>query len=120
MALMRHLAALLLPLAASAPLAAQQRPERPADAQTAAPVAAPTFPSQVEQVVVDVVVADERHRPVTGLKATDMTVLEDGVPQTIVSFEAVDVRGESTPAPGPRPRVSSNSSRELQGQARRA
>jgi VWFA-related protein len=114
MAPMRHLAAFLLPLAASAPLAAPQRPERPADAQAPPPVAAPTFPSQVEQVVVDVVVTDERHRAVTGLKAADMTVLEDGVPQTIVSFEAVDVGGQSAPAPRPRPRVSTNTSHEVQ------
>jgi VWFA-related protein len=111
---MRHPAALLLPLAASALLAAQPRPERPADAQAAPPVAAPTFPSQVEQVVVDVVVTDEKHRAVTGLKATDMTVLEDGTPQTIVSFEAVEVREEPAAAPAPPPRVSSNSSGELQ------
>jgi VWFA-related protein len=109
MTMIRHLAAILLPLAASAPLAAPQRPERPAAAQ-----AAPTFPSQVEQVVVDVVVTDQKHRAVTGLKATDMAVLEDGAPQAIVSFEAVEVPEESTPAPAARPRVSANTLPELQ------
>jgi VWFA-related protein len=114
MTMLRHLAALLLPLVASAPLAAQQPSEPPADAQTAPPAAAPTFPSRIEQVVVDVVVTDKEHRAVTGLTAADMTVLEDGVPQTIVSFEAVEVPEEPSAAPAPRPRVSTNTSVEGQ------
>src|SRR5262245_8533792 len=50
--------------------------------------APPTFPTQLEQVTVDVVVTDAKGAPIQGLKAEDLRVLEDGVPQSIVSFEA--------------------------------
>jgi len=74
----------------------------------------PTFPARAELVVVDVVVADRKGGPVTGLTASDFTVTEDGVPQTISSFEAVTIPppGPSLPpppAPGVAPaRVSTN------------
>lgn len=46
----------------------------------------PTFRSRVTVVPVDVRVVDRDGRPVEGLKETDFTVLEDGVPQRIVHF----------------------------------
>jgi VWFA-related protein len=46
----------------------------------------PTFRSRVTVVPVDVRVVDRQGRPVEGLKETDFTVLEDGVPQRIVHF----------------------------------
>jgi VWFA-related protein len=66
-----------------------------------------TFPVAVEQVTVDVVVADRRGVPVSGLTEADFTVLEDGREQKIVSFDVI--RGEAAPdglpadAPGAAP-----------------
>ncbi|HVQ30242.1 MAG TPA: VWA domain-containing protein [Vicinamibacteria bacterium] len=64
----------LLSLALSGPLTGQEPPA--------------TFPAQLEQVTVDVVVTDGKGVPIQGLKADDLQILEDGVPQAIVSFEA--------------------------------
>ena len=52
------------------------------------------FPASIEQVVVDAVVLDERGAAVSGLSRDDFLLAEDGAPQAIVSFEAVE-----TPAP---------------------
>ena len=77
-------------------------------AQEAAPPPAsqkplPTFPGQVEQVTVDVVVTDKKGVPVTGLAKEDLQIFEDGVPQTVVSFEAVEVPPAPSAMPRPRP-----------------
>lgn len=45
---------------------------------------------EIEQVTVDVVVLDKEGRPVTGLTQGDFTVLDEGEPQKIVSFELID------------------------------
>jgi VWFA-related protein len=79
------------------------------DAQKAPP---PTFPGRVEQVTVDVVVTDKKGVPVTGLTRDDFEVLEDGVPQAVVSLEAVDVPAVASPVPKPPPSVSTNQDRE--------
>jgi len=50
----------------------------------------PTFPSRAELVTVDAVVLD-RAGPVRGLTAQDFILSEDGRPQAIVSFEAIDL-----------------------------
>jgi VWFA-related protein len=68
----------------------------------------PKFPAQIEQVTVDAVVADKKGNPITGLTAADFTVLEDGVPQTVVNFEAVQLPTTPAATPPPKPRVSSN------------
>jgi VWFA-related protein len=60
--------------AAGAALAAAQEP--------------PVFPTAVEQVLVEAVVLDGRGRPVLDLAQGDFVLVEDGVPQTIRSFEA--------------------------------
>jgi VWFA-related protein len=60
--------------------------------------AAPTFPSGVELVRLDVVVVDGEGRPVTGLAAEDFAVEENGRPRTIASFESIVVRAPSAPA----------------------
>jgi VWFA-related protein len=70
----------------------------------------PTFPAQVEQVTVDVVVIDRKGEPVTGLKKEDLEVYENGSPQTIVSFDAVEVAAAPAAKPAPLPRVSTNTS----------
>ena len=87
-----------------------------APAQDPAPVAAPAageeepraFGAQIEQVIVDAVVIDEKGNPVPGITEDDLVVLEDGVRQEIVSFEAVRLPDEPTAAPPPPPRVSTN------------
>jgi VWFA-related protein len=56
-----------------------------------APQRAPTFRTGVEVVVLDVSVLDGRRMPVRGLTARDFTILEDGRPQQISSFAAVDL-----------------------------
>jgi VWFA-related protein len=79
-------------------------------AQEPVPPPAPRFTSDVEMVVVDVVVAGKDGGPLSGLRAEDFTVTEDGVPQQVVTFEAVDVAGTPSPEAGPdvRPKVSVN------------
>lgn len=76
------------------------------------PGATPSFPTQVELVVVDAVVKDKKGVPVTDLEQSDFTVLEDGQAQGIVSFEAVKLPDQPRGTPPPKPRVSSNTSNE--------
>ena len=52
---------------------------------------APTFRSSVEIVHLDVSVLDGARRPVRGLKPEHFTILEDGKPQSIAVFHAVDI-----------------------------
>ncbi len=47
----------------------------------------PTLRAAARLVLLDVVVTDGKGRPVTGLKASDFTLLEDGVPQVLSSFQ---------------------------------
>ena len=70
------------------------------------------FPAGIEQVTVDVVVVDKRGEPVTGLTREDFTVLDEGRPMEILTFEQV---GQSSAAPGTdaavpeaRPRIATN------------
>jgi VWFA-related protein len=51
----------------------------------------PAFPSGIEVVTVDAVVVDKEGRAVPGFTAADFTVLEDGVPQTITRFQALEL-----------------------------
>ena len=50
----------------------------------------PTFPTETRLVTVDALVLDRDGNPVSGLGAEDFLIIEDGVPQEIVSFEAFD------------------------------
>jgi VWFA-related protein len=50
-----------------------------------------TFRTGVEAVVLDVSVLDRDRQPVRGLTAADFTILEDGRPQAIQTFSAIDV-----------------------------
>jgi len=50
----------------------------------------PTFRTCVQLVRIDVSVLDDKRQPVRGLQASDFTVLEDGQPRPIRSFQAVD------------------------------
>ncbi|HET9359680.1 MAG TPA: VWA domain-containing protein, partial [Vicinamibacterales bacterium] len=61
-----------------------------------------TFRSDVELVVVDVVVRDRSGNAVRGLTAADFEVREDNRPQQIVSFDVEEVTTERAPdSPGP-------------------
>ncbi len=68
--------------------------------QLAAPPApaqqAPSFPSQLDLVTVDVIVTDKSGNPVEGLTADDFVLKEEGRIQSISSFESIAVR-ESAP-----------------------
>jgi len=72
-------------------LASLLLPAAVAVAQAPAPSPAVVFPSAVEQVIVDALVLDEHGLPVQGLTRGDFTVLEDGKPQSLTSFEAVSL-----------------------------
>ena len=98
---------------AATPQTASQPAAAPAATQATPPAAtpsipAPSFPAAIEQVIVDVVVADKKGNPITGLTSGDLIVTEDGVPQQVTSFEAVTLPSEATPAPPELPRVTVN------------
>jgi VWFA-related protein len=102
---------------AARPKAPAQAPATPPAAAQAPPAAAaetPTFPTQLEQVIVDLVVTDKKGVPIKGLTAADMTVTEDGVKQDVVSFEAIELPEQPSLAPPPPPKVSSNTAPEEQ------
>jgi VWFA-related protein len=64
-----------------APLAGRQQ----------APQPTPRFRTGVDLVVLDVSVLDSDRRPVRGLTPDEFTVLEDGRPQSIKTFTAIDL-----------------------------
>jgi VWFA-related protein len=101
--------ALLAAAAAARPAATGQEPPTPPAPATDAQAQPPSFPAQVEQVIVDMVVTDKKGEPVKGIKKDDVTVLEDGNPQNLVSFEAVELPDKPLPVPPPPPRISVNS-----------
>ncbi len=55
----------------------------------------PRFRTGVELVLLDVSVLDAERKPVRGLTAADFTILEDGRPQTVQSFSAIDIDDRS-------------------------
>jgi VWFA-related protein len=59
----------------------------------------PVFAREVEQVTVDVVVADKQGNPVTGLGKEDFTVTDEGQAQQIASFDVVKASGAGAEAP---------------------
>jgi VWFA-related protein len=126
-------AAAILPLTLAVPSHAQtptqdqaptptQAPPSPSPQPVASPApdtqapaeAVESFPAQVEQVTVDVVVTDKRGAPVTGLGRQDFALSEDGNAQAIASFEAIQVPAAASVVPAERPRVSSNTVKEIQ------
>jgi len=91
-----------LALLAAAALAAASSQGRALGAgQASPPQAVPAIPrftqGRVEQVTVDVVVLDRKGQPVTGLTRDDFTILEEGQPRAIASFDLVN---RSAGAPG--------------------
>jgi VWFA-related protein len=61
----------------------------------------PAFPARADAILVDVVVVDADGRPVRGLSRDDFTLFEDGRPQAIVGFEALQATGAPPPTPRP-------------------
>jgi VWFA-related protein len=59
----------------------------------------PIFKAGVELVHLDISVLDKDRKPVRGLTAADFTVKEDGKPQVIANFVAIDVPPKSPPPP---------------------
>jgi VWFA-related protein len=86
-----------------------------------APPAPSTFPAQVEQVTVDVVVTDAKGQPVTDLARENLEVYEDGVRQPIASFDlfqvapAIAPAATAAPAVAAPPRLSTNTDTQEQG-----
>ncbi|MDX2153987.1 MAG: VWA domain-containing protein [Bryobacteraceae bacterium] len=64
-----------------------------AAAPAAWPQQAPTIRADANEILVDVVVRDRKGKLVRGLKQSDFTVLEAGVPQTVTSLR--ELRGPS-------------------------
>ena len=97
---------LVLALLAAAPAVLPQPTQTP-------PAEAPAFPSKVELVTVDAVVVDAKGRSVPGFTRADFTVFENGVPQAISSFEAVELPApDAAPPPSRRLPFSTNQSPE--------
>jgi VWFA-related protein len=77
-------AAIALVLGASAPPAIGQAPDRQPAAQ---PQATPTFRASIDLVTTDMIARDSRTQQfIANLKPSEISVYEDGVKQTIVSF----------------------------------
>lgn len=68
----------------------------PSQEQTNPPTV--TFQTTSNLVVLDAVVKDHAGKPVTNLTKDDFTILEDGVAQTIASFESAQSKGNAAPA----------------------
>jgi VWFA-related protein len=66
------------------------------------PAVPPTFTAEAELVTVDVLVVDGHGKPISDLKREDFRVLEDGEPQVLTAFEAVEAK---LPPLEPRERV---------------
>src|SRR4029079_14219868 len=69
---------------------------------------APVFPARIDLVTVDAVVVDRQGRPIERLTKGYSTVRENGQPQTIAAFQAVDLL-QSAGAAATEQRVSTNS-----------
>jgi len=95
--------------AAQAPAAAAAAKAPAADAEKT-----PSFAAGVEQVVVDLVVTDKKGEPIRNIARGDLSVSEDGVPQTVVTFEAIQLPDQPSAAPPPPPRISVNTDKDEQ------
>lgn len=108
--LLLALAALGSPALAQGTAAPPAKP--PATAKPGAPASSgdtPSFSTGVEQVIVDVVVTDKKGTPIKGITKEALTVLEDGVAQQVVSFDAIELPDlPPTVVPAAPPRVSTN------------
>lgn len=91
------------------PAAASPAPSAtPAPGEPPASEVTPTFSAGVELVTVDIVVTDKKNQSVTGLKREDFTILEDGRPQEVSTFDAIQVPDAPAAVPAPKPALSVN------------
>ena len=94
---MNHRICSLALIGALLPVFAQQ------PATPAAPAQASTVKTTAEEVLLDVIVRDKKGKPITDLKPDELTVLDNGVPQTLSGFrlvrgaEAITQTGATTP-----------------------
>jgi hypothetical protein len=93
----KYVPALLLAMAGASMHAQQaQQPQQPAPGQP--------FTSRVELVTTDVVVRDNAGQFIADLKKEEFEVLEDGVPQKLISFSLIHGgRSYNIAAPPPAP-----------------
>ncbi|UWZ84193.1 VWA domain-containing protein [Occallatibacter riparius] len=68
----------------------------------------PTFQMSARDVIVDVVVTNDKGEPVKGLKASDFQVLEDGKPQKVDFFEGHNAKALPPGALAPLPQMPPN------------
>jgi VWFA-related protein len=74
-----------------------------AAAPPAAPQQQPSVKTNVDEVLLDLIVRDKKGKPITDLKPEEITVTDNGAKQTILSFrqvrgsEAVSATGAATP-----------------------
>ncbi|MET0554603.1 MAG: VWA domain-containing protein [Vicinamibacteria bacterium] len=109
----RSLPVLFFALATAARAQEPAAPPSPAPpAPPAADAATPTFAAGVEVVTVDVVVTDKKNVTLSGLPREEFTILEDGVPQEITSFDNVQVPAGPSAEPARKPAISDNTVRE--------
>jgi len=101
-----YLRALLILLISSS-LSAQTTSNKPQLKQRSASDA-PIFKKSVRRVLVDVVVQDANGKSVSGLKAKDFSVLEDGQPQRILSFDFHGFENSSISLPSNAPALPPN------------
>jgi VWFA-related protein len=66
--------------------------------QAQRPQPPPTFRASIDIVHLDVSVLDRNRRPVRGLKPADFTVLDNGQPQPIAVFSAIDIPDAPPPS----------------------
>jgi VWFA-related protein len=78
----------------------------PQGAQTAQ--AAPTFNAVARAVILDIAVGDAQGHAVRGLKQSDFTVIEDGAPQTLKSFEEHNVDTVANASAADHPKLPAN------------
>jgi VWFA-related protein len=102
------------------PAAAQPGPTveapRPGQAQSDRPA----YRGGVELIQLDVSVLDRKRQPVTGLSASDFTVLENGVPRPVRAFTSIQLparppRGEAVLPGAPPPDVITNQVGQQEG-----
>ncbi len=79
------------PLAPLNPLSQEARVPTYGRPPDTAQLQKPVFKSGVDLVTLDVSVLDDQRRPIRGLGPADFTILENGKPQQIAVFSAVDI-----------------------------
>ena len=98
--------ALILGLSAWPAAPQSQTVDAPRPAQTQSD--RPAYRGGVELIQLDVSVLDRKRQPVTGLSASDFTVLENGVPRPVRAFTSIQLparpprAGAALPAAPPR------------------